>query len=376
MHEAERGLFEFGRRRPLYVTSQNESTENASFLLASVEGLTDETLKRLQCFGSDSVRLVITQHRAAVMGLVNGDHRNAVSLGFKGELQLNRILELSCAVNEQPAKSCDLREASAAEIGGLRLTRLGLLLPAIVSVPVNSTTTPELQRLLDSGVILTVTTEQISALAEDSAIEVNYVSDGPVPLENAEDAHFILFGEINGIREHVAILIGNREDWSDPVPVRIHSACLTGDLFGSLRCDCGQQLQGSLRVIAASGGGIIIYMAQEGRDIGLGNKLRAYVLQQDGLDTVDADCTLGFGSDERRYSAAVQILNHLKINRIKLLTNNPTKVNAMQDGGIQVVDRQPLYGTLNRHNLRYVKAKVSRAGHLLGDMLSGVVRGQ
>ena len=160
------------------------------------------------------------------------------------------------------------------------------------------------------------------------------------------------------------------------MPVRIHSACLTGDLFGSLRCDCGEQLRGSLSIFADKGGGVLLYLAQEGRGIGLGNKLRAYALQQEGLDTVDADCTLGFGADERRYDAAVEMLRHLHVERIQLLTNNPEKVRAVQEAGIQVMDRQPLYGTLNRHNLRYVKTKEHRAGHWLGEMLSGAVAGK
>ena len=173
----------------------------------------------------------------------------------------------------------------------------------------------------------------------------------------------------------MAVLVGDRRRWPDPVPVRIHSACLTGDLFGSLRCDCGEQLRGSLRVFTASGGGVLLYLAQEGRAIGLGNKLRAYTLQQQGLDTIDADCTLGFGADERLYDAAVEMLRHLEVDRVRLLTNNPEKVRALRDGGIEVVEREALYGTLNRHNLSYVKAKASRAGHWLGDLLEGAADG-
>jgi len=243
-----------------------------------------------------------------------------------------------------------------------------------VSVPVDRAGARALGEPLASGAILSVTTAQIEALAGNVQVEITHVSDGPVPLEEAEDARFVCFREANGILEHVAILIGTREHWPDPVPVRLHSACLTGDLFGSLRCDCGQQLRGSLRVFAARGGGVLLYLAQEGRSIGLANKLRAYALQQEGLDTVDADCTLGFGADARRYDAAVEMLRHLRIERIQLLTNNPEKVRALQAAGINVVDRLPLYGTLNRHNLPYVQAKVDRAGHWLADMLSGDVR--
>ena len=128
----------------------------------------------------------------------------------------------------------------------------------------------------------------------------------------------MLFREANGIFEHVAVLVGSREHWPDPVPVRIHSACFTGDLFGSLRCDCGEQLRGSLRHFAAHGGGVLLYLAQEGRGIGLGNKLRAYSLQQQNLDTVEADNTLGFDADERQFDAAVQMLQHLQIERVQL----------------------------------------------------------
>jgi GTP cyclohydrolase II len=181
----------------------------------------------------------------------------------------------------------------------------------------------------------------------------------------------MLFREPNTLLEHVAILIGERSEWPDPIPVRLHSACLTGDLFGSLRCDCGEQLHRSLRSFEEGGGGLLLYMQQEGRGIGLGNKLRAYAIQEEGLDTVDADRVLGFGADERCYSAAVGVLRHLGIDRVKLLTNNPEKVHALESGGISVVVREPLHGTLNDHNLRYVRAKVHRAGHWLGDMLHG-----
>ncbi len=217
---------------------------------------------------------------------------------------------------------------------------------------------------------------QIDELAALGRVRLSHVSEGPVPLPGAEDARFMFFREANGMLEHVAVLIGEPARWPDPVPVRVHSACLTGDLFGSLRCDCGEQLRGCLQIFAAGGGGVLLYLGQEGRGIGLGNKLRAYALQEDGLDTVDADCTLGFGADERRYDAAVEMLRHLKIARIQLFTNNPEKVRAVREAGIEVVERQPLYGTLNRHNLRYVTAKVLRAGHWLGDMLSGAVAGK
>ena len=383
MHEAERGLFDLRQGRPLHVATGSGQAPNDAILLATVDGLTHQTLEQLRGVDSGPLRLAMTRHRAHAMGLApappavqvpdrsTGRHTGDVSLGLNGETSPDQIWRLSSGLGPHTTGTLDLRAASASEIGGLTLARLGQLLPAVVSVLVDRAAVRALGEPLASGAILSVTPAQIEALAGNVRVEVTYVSDGPVPLEEAEDARFVCFREANGILEHVAILIGRREHWPDPVPVRLHSACLTGDLFGSLRCDCGQQLRGSLRVFAARGGGVLLYLAQEGRSIGLGNKLRAYALQQEGLDTVDADCTLGFGADERRYDAAVEMLRHFRVERIQLLTNNPEKVRALQAAGINVVDRLPLYGTLNRHNLPYVKAKVDRAGHWLADMLSG-----
>ena len=377
MHEAERSLFDLQRGRPVLVSTPSSVTPEVGVFLAAVEGLTNETLGQLRALNGDAIRLAVTYHRARVMGLVSNDHgEEGMSLCLNRAASPDEIFRLSSTTGNYAAVAVGLSDASVPEIGGLTLARLGRLLPAIVGVRIDSSNIGLLRADLDSTAILRVTTNDITAMARNSSVEVTHVSDGPVPLEEAENARFMSFREANGILEHVAVLIGDRESWPDPVPVRIHSACLTGDLFGSLRCDCGDQLRGSLRVFAASGGGVLLYLAQEGRGIGFGNKLRAYTLQQEGLDTVDADYTLGFGADERRYDAAVEMLRHLRINRIRLLTNNPEKVRAVRAGGVRVVEREPLYGKLNRHNLRYVRAKVQRAGHWLGEMLAGAVPGK
>jgi GTP cyclohydrolase II len=223
--------------------------------------------------------------------------------------------------------------------------------------------------------VLDVESEEIDRILEKPGIELVHVAEAPVPLEGAENARFVFFREGNGFVQHVAVLIGDQEKWPDPLPVRLHSSCLTGDIFGSLRCDCGEQLRGSVRHFVEQGGGVLVYLAQEGRAIGLGNKLRAYALQQEGLDTVDADGALGFGHDERSYEAGIEILKHLGIERVQLLTNNPDKVRAVEAAGIRVVDRLPLHGRLTRHNLPYVHAKVHRSGHWLMDMISQSIAG-
>ena len=370
MYEAERGLFDLQRGRPLYVTTSGGPAASPGALLAAVEGLAPSTVEQLGRVAG-GLRLAITHHRAHAMGLSNGTRHVPLSVLLKSASSPDEIVRLSTAPGTHAARVRDVREASEPELGGLKLVRLGRLIPAVVGAPVDAGATPELQRDIGSGAVLAVTTAQIDTMARDTRLELTYVSDGPVPLEAAATAGFVCFRETNGLLEHVAILVGAREQWPDAVPVRIHSACLTGDLFRSLRCDCGDQLRGSLRAFAARGGGVLLYLDQEGRGIGLGNKLRAYTLQGQGLDTVDADCTLGFGADERTYEAAVGMLRHLQVERVRLFTNNPEKMRALQDAGIEVVGREPLYGTLNRHNVEYVKAKVERAGHWLDDMLAG-----
>lgn len=370
MHDAERALFELRQGRPVYVTAAGEP----GALIANVDGLASPALDTLREQGP--LRLAVTRHRATSMGLVPHpdavDGARGVSLSLNGEGP-DRILDLAMARGTFAVDPGDVRRASAVEVGGLTLARLGRLLPAVVSAPSDPEASTVLRDAIASGAALSVTREQIDAMASDIDVRVTRVSEGPVPLAAAENARFVFFREANGLLEHVAIVIGGESERPDPVPVRIHSACLTGDLFGSLRCDCGEQLRGSLREFAARGGGVLLYLKQEGRDIGLANKLRAYTLQEHGLDTVDADGMLGFGADEREYAAAVQMLGTLGVKRVQLLTNNPAKVRALREAGIEVIERRPLYGTLNRYNLPYVKAKMQRAGHWLSEMWSGTL---
>lgn len=165
---------------------------------------------------------------------------------------------------------------------------------------------------------------------------------------------------------HIA-LFTDIADWSEELPVRIHSECMTGDLFGSQRCECGDQLKGSLKFIQENSG-ILIYLRQEGRGIGIINKLKAYCLQDDGLNTAEANTQLGFEEDQRRYDAALEILDYFEINKIRLLTNNPDKVNFFDDKNIEVVERLPIELMPNENNYQYLKTKKEHFGHFLNNL--------
>ena len=248
----------------------------------------------------------------------------------------------------------------------MALLKRAMLIPAALTAPVEPAA---VRRLLEDRTALDVSLEEIDACLERSAGRLRRISEADIPLEAAPHTRFILFREPDGLREHIAVVVGNPANWPDAVPVRLHSACLTGDLFGSLRCDCGEQLRNGVDRIATAGGGVLLYLAQEGRGIGLANKLRAYTLQDTGADTVDADAALGFSPDERRFRIAVEMLESLGVERVRLLTNNPHKVAALKAGGIEVADREAVYGRLNEHNRRYLRAKADRSGHLLETWL-------
>lgn len=174
------------------------------------------------------------------------------------------------------------------------------------------------------------------------------------------------FLDIESGKEHVAIVMGDPATTAVSM-VRVHSECLTGDALFSQRCDCGAQLESAMASIAAIGSGIVLYLRQEGRGIGLLNKIRAYRLQDAGADTVDANEALGFAADQRDYSMALPMLSHFGVKRVELLTNNPQKVDALEGLGIEVVRRLPIETGLTSHNREYLRTKLTRLGHLLSQ---------
>jgi len=342
-------------------------------LAAEIAGA--ETLAAMVARCRATPSLAVTARRAAVLGLAHSAGRivvissdecldaetiraladplaDPVAEGTLGEAER---AELAVTAKETPTYDCE----SAAVI----LARLARLLPAAVTVPVLDPSADDLAAWAHRQDLLLVDAGDIFQYDATSARRLSRVGEARVPLDGAEETRIVAFRPGDGGQEHLAIIVGNPEA-GEPVLTRVHSECFTGDLLGSLRCDCGDQLQGAMAEIKAAGEGILLYLAQEGRGIGLVNKLRAYALQDQGLDTIDANEQLGFDADERIYLPAAKMLRELGFSSIRLMTNNPDKVTALEHTGITVAERVPHRFPSNKHNEAYLRTKAARAGHI------------
>jgi GTP cyclohydrolase II len=239
----------------------------------------------------------------------------------------------------------------------ITLAKIGRLLPAVLAASLNV-------GHAETAGLITVPVEDIIAYADSEVVGLRQIVSADVPLSDAPDSRVVAFRSDGSAIEHLAIVVGRPETKEAPL-VRIHSECFTGDLLGSMRCDCGEQLRGAIRRMTADGAGILLYLAQEGRGIGLVNKLRAYGLQDRGLDTMDANRVLGWDADERNFLVGATMLRLMGINRVRLLTNNPEKMDAMIACGIEVVGREPHLFAPNGVNDEYLATKAVRFGHML-----------
>ena len=240
----------------------------------------------------------------------------------------------------------------------IALTKSARLLPAAVVTPVEDGRA----FAATNGLTCIDHTSAASHLADRSAL--HEVVAARLPMEVSEAGRLHVFRPEDGGEEHYAVEIG-RPDRGKPVLARLHSACFTGDLMGSLKCDCGPQLRGALAQMGAEGSGVLLYLNQEGRGIGLANKMRAYFLQDQGFDTVEANHRLGFEDDERDFRLGSDILKSLGFNSVRLLTNNPAKISMMERTGIAVTERVPLKVGETAHNREYLATKAAKSGHLL-----------
>jgi GTP cyclohydrolase II len=359
----ERAISELRRGRAVAVRGGN----GEGSLILAAEGVTGEILAETAAQSQGGPRLAMTARRAAVLGLGSAIGK-VVVLTVAGGLDAATVTALADPLSPIPAPSaCSLSLAEAAahsaETAAVMLAKTARLLPAAVVYPVGDPSADDLAAWAERHRCLLVDAGDVFQYQQTTARTLRPVAEARVPLLGAEDARIIAFRPRDGGIEHIVLRIGAPEP-PEPVLTRLHSECFTGDLLGSLRCDCGDQLRGAIREIAAAGGGLLLYLAQEGRGIGLVNKLRAYEVQDRGFDTLDANEQLGFDADERLYLPAAHMLRQLGFVRVRLLTNNPAKVAGLERFGITVVERVPHSFPSNPHSERYLRTKQARSGHL------------
>ncbi len=313
------------------------AARNLGQAVLAITGWRAETL-RARAYDGDLARVILPADATLSWVRSIADPADDLRAPMKGPLRTLR---------DGPA---DLHRAAIA------LTKAARLLPAAIVLP-----------LSDAAAF--AATNDLTFIPGDAVLDTALSPLTPIisarlPLEVSEAGRLHIFRPEDGAEEHYAVEIG-QPSRDVPVLARLHSACFTGDLLGSLKCDCGPQLRGALAQMGAEGAGVLLYLNQEGRGIGLANKMRAYSLQDQGFDTVEANHRLGFEDDERDFRIGAEILKKLGFHAVRLMTNNPAKVARMQDCGMDVVERVPLQVGGNRFNAHYLATKAAKSGHLL-----------
>ncbi|MBN9442207.1 GTP cyclohydrolase II RibA [Bosea sp. (in: a-proteobacteria)] len=343
----DRALAEFRAGRPVLL----RDGENLALAL-SAELADAEIAGRLDTLAEGNARLVLSAARLRRLGAKGRSETGVLAMPT---IDVARVETLALRIDARV--DAPVGPANALDAAALELAGLSLVLPAIILVPVTAAQ-------IAGEPLVEVSIAAINGYRTAQVATLAIVGRAPVPLEGAPDTEFVVFRGGEGLRDQVAIIVG-KPDLSAAVPVRLHSACLTGDLFGSLKCDCGDQLRETVEWMAQNEGGILLYLDQEGRGNGISNKMRAYKLQSQGWDTYDADEVLGFDLDQRHFDFAAEMLKQLGVSSVTALTNNPLKIGAIKAAGLEVAATQRVLGRPNIHNVRYLASKRDRAGHFI-----------
>lgn len=342
----DRAIAELRSGRPAIIRSGRNHV-----IATGIEALDTRLAARLEALARGRARLVLPAPRLRRLGL----ERTEAGHFALPKIDLDRIATLALEVGAR--FDAPVATLFPVDKAALELVRLSLILPAVVVAPVTA-------RVAAGSGLLCADAAAIFEYRGRKIADLKIVGRAPVPLEGAPETEFVVFRGGEGLRDQVAILIG-KPDLTKPVAVRLHSACLTGDLFGSLKCDCGDQLRDTAKFMAQNGGGVLLYLDQEGRGNGLSNKIRAYKLQAQGFDTYDADEVLGFDHDQRGFDFAAEMLKQLGVQSVRVMTNNPVKIAALGAAGLDIAADQRVLGRMNDHNVRYLASKRDRAGHII-----------
>ena len=364
----ERAISELRRGGKIVVSDINSSI---SVLLSAAEMIDDDTIVNLTQLTLSRPNIILSANRANALSLNSNDY--PCSILIDKQWSTNDILSLCMPLynHTQPRLNGVIFEKNDITSICLLVLRQARLLPAGLISIISNIPIEKISNWATKNNILHIDNNNIKSFEEANASRLSIAVRAKVPIAETDDCEVVIFRPKDGGDEHFCLLIGksrrildNKDIIHIPM-VRIHSQCITGDILESLKCDCGQQLKQSIKLMAKANEGILIYLAQEGRDIGLLNKLRAYSLQEEGMDTVEANLALGFKDDERFYYPAKEILNQLNIESIKLITNNPQKVKHLTDLKINVVERIPMQIPSNKYNKKYLHTKSNKSGHIL-----------
>ena len=379
------------------ILVDDEDRENEGDLAIAAEKITPEAINFMAKYGRGLICLAITEDRADELNLplmvqdntsqfgtaftISIEAKKGVTTGISAK---DRAVTILTAITDdttsddlaRPGHVFPLRAKRGGVLvrtgqteGSVDLARLANMKPASVICEIMNddgtmSRMPQLEKFSKEHNIPILTVADIIEYRLKKEILVHRVSEAKIPTKYGGEFRMILYeNEVDNF-QHIALIKGNVAG-DEPVLVRVHSECFTGDVLGSLRCDCGDQLHSAMKMIDENGAGVIVYMRQEGRGIGLANKLKAYCLQDRGKDTVEANIELGFDADLRDYGLGAQILVELGVKRIKLMTNNPKKLKGLEGYGLEVIERVPIEITPNEINFDYLNTKKEKMGHML-----------
>ena len=365
----ERALSELRRGGKIVISDENTGV---SIVLFAAELIEKGTIEEISQATLSRPSIILSSNRASAIGIKINNQ--PCSILVQRNWTETDILSLCMPLIDHPKPKINgvISENNKIVSSCLLILRQARLLPAGLMSIISNVSLDDINHWSFKNDLININANDIQFYETSNSNKLTMSVKAKVPISYTDNCEIVIFRPKDGGDEHFCLIFGKTRNINNDINhdcnntlVRIHSQCITGDILESLKCDCGQQLKESIKLMANANEGLLIYLAQEGRDIGLLNKLRAYSLQENGMDTVEANEALGFNDDERLYYPAKEILSQFKINKVRLITNNPKKVEHMSNLGINVTERIPIKIDANKHNKKYLETKSKKSGHFL-----------